>query len=244
MKQGNGYIVGFAAGICIVCSLLLSVIAGSLAGKQEENRVLDKRKNILLAAGVSRDQVGKMSAAEVQTTYDAKLEELVINTAGDVVEGKKPSDLDAKDQSGESRSPKLLPLFRQKDEAGKTVGYIYPVTGKGLWSTMYGYLAVKPDGSEVVGVAFYKHGETPGLGAEIEQPWFTSSFVGKQIYKDGKIEGIEVVKGKVADKTGIDTNHAVDGMSGATLTGNGVTKMSKTEPAKYDAFFKKSGGQR
>lgn len=245
MRQGNGYVIGFAAVVCVVCSLLLSAVSGSLSSRQEVNRVLDRQKNVLMAAGFEAETLAKMKASEVQETYKTRIEELVIDRQGNVVDGVKQSDLKAKEASLEEPSDRL-PLYRVKAEGSsdETVAYIYPIIGKGLWSTLYGYLAVKPAGSEIVGIAFYKHGETPGLGAEIEREWFTSNFKGKELYMGDKLVGVEVVKGKVADRPGVKTEHAVDGISGATLTTNGVTKMMKVVPRLYQPFFQKQGGQK
>lgn len=243
MRQTNAYVIGFAATVCVVCSLALSVISGLLKDQQERNRVLDRQKNILMAVGYSPDELGKKPAAEVEKLYADTFEEMVIDPQGNPIEGARPSELSADEASGEAKAPKRLALFRQKDPSDpqKTLAYVYPVAGKGLWSTMYGYLAVKPDGNEIIGIAFYKHGETPGLGGEIEQAWFTNNFKGKRLYDGAKLAGVEVVKGKVADKTmtAQQQQHAVDGISGATLTGNGVTKMMKAVPMRYEPFFKK-----
>lgn len=244
MRQTNAYVIGFAAVICVVCSLLLASVSGALSSRQEMNRLLDRQKNVLMAAGFEADKLSRMGAAEVQDLYAKRIEELVISRQGDVLDGVKHAELGSKEANLEEPKDRL-PLFRVKSEDGSgTDAYIYPVIGKGLWSTLYGYLAVKPDGSEIVGIAFYKHGETPGLGAEIEREWFTSNFKGKQLYMGDKLVGVEVVKGKVADKVGIRVEHAVDGISGATLTQNGVTKMLQAVPRLYQPFFQKQRGQR
>lgn len=256
--QGNGYTIGFAAAITVICSLLLSGVSGALKEKQEENRVVDRQKNILAALGVPSpkkdgegtlspsDQLAEMGAKEVQDLFNQRVDAQVIDKSGNVVEGKAPTDLPAKVASGEEYNPELgQALYSLKSESGNDVlAYAYPVTGKGLWSTLYGYLAVKPDGNEIVGLSFYKHGETPGLGANIEQPWFRDNFVGKELYKGGKLVGVKVVKGKAADQAApadMKENHMVDGMSGATITGNGVTKMMETKPKRYEPFFEKVG---
>jgi Na+-transporting NADH:ubiquinone oxidoreductase subunit C len=243
MGRGTGYIFGFAAAVCVVCSLLLSVVSGSLRERQEENRALDRQKNVLMAAGYSMADIKAKSREEVQKLYADSFDELVIDTAGNVLADVKQSDLDKKEANLEDKTAKRLPLFRMKDaqNPSQAKAYIYPIIGKGLWSTMYGYLAVKPDGDEIVGIAFYKHGETPGLGAEVAKEWFTNNFKGKRLLAGGKVAGVEVVKGKVADKVGVNPAHAVDGMSGATLTGDGVTKLMKAVPLKYKPFFDKQG---
>lgn len=237
--QGNAYTVGFAAAICVACSLLLSGVSGALKPQQDKNRVLDRQKNILVALGWDKDEVATMTGEQVQSTYKSGVEEMVISRATGKKLDKPIKDLAPKVARGEEKTATELPLYKRVDDDAK-LAFAYPVTGKGLWSTLYGYLAVKPSGNEIVGLTFYKHGETPGLGAEIEQPWFRQNFVGKELYDDGKLVGIEVVKGKAADKPSYKSNqeHMVDGISGATLTGNGVMKMTKVEPLKYSAFFK------
>lgn len=243
MRQTNGYVIGFAAAICVVCSLALSVVSGALKGRQEENRILDRQKNILMAVGYSAEELSQKEPAEVRQLYADTFEELVVGPKGERLDAQL-DDLRADEASGEASQPERLPLFRQKDPANpsQTLAYVYPVAGKGLWSTLYGYLAVKPNGDEVVGIAFYKHGETPGLGGEIEKQWFTDSFKSKRLYEGGAVAGIEVVKGKVADNPAkaARAQYAVDGISGATLTGNGVTKMMRVVPLRYAPFFAKA----
>lgn len=244
MRQGNAYIIGFAAVVCVVCSLLLAAVSGSLASRQEVNRILDRQKNVLMAAGFEAEKLSAMKADEVQRLYADRIEELVIDRQGNVVEGAKQSELAKKAATLEEPGDRL-PLYRVTAEgSSEAVAYIYPIIGKGLWSTLYGYLAVKPAGSEIVGVAFYKHGETPGLGAEIEREWFTSNFKGKELYMGDQLVGVEVVKGRVADKVGVKTEHAVDGISGATITANGVSKLMKSVPRLYQPFFQKQRGQK
>jgi Na+-transporting NADH:ubiquinone oxidoreductase subunit C len=240
--RGNGYTVGFAFAICVICSLLLSGVSSALKDKQELNRVLDRQKNILVALGFDGKKVGKMKAGQVQETYKNNIEEMVISPDGDVQAGKKPSDLEKKVATGEAVGD-FLAVYKRTDpsDRSKAMAYAYPVTGKGLWSTLYGYLAVKDDGSEIVGLSFYKHGETPGLGAEIEKPWFRTNFVGKSLYEGDSLVGITVVKGLAKDNVAFKTSadHMVDGISGATLTGNGVMRMTKVVPRRYEKFFAK-----
>ncbi len=144
---------------------------------------------------------------------------------------------------------KILPNpVNGKIDADHPIGYVIPVNGFGLWDAIYGYLAVKPDGQTVIGISWYEHKETPGLGANIaEEPW-QSEFPNKKIFQPsatGKINmkaapvGITVVKGKVAEVLGSipKANSAVDGMPGATLTGNGVTNAYRDVLAAYRPFF-------
>jgi Na+-transporting NADH:ubiquinone oxidoreductase subunit C len=143
---------------------------------------------------------------------------------------------------------KILPNTRTKGATEKAEGYVIPVNGFGLWDAIYGYLAVKPDGNTVIGISWYDQKETPGLGANIAEASWQNLFPGKKIFQpnaDGSTEmktaplGITVVKGKVADVLGdsAKAKSAVDGMTGATLTGNGVTDAYNAVLAPYRQFF-------
>lgn len=140
---------------------------------------------------------------------------------------------------------KILPNEAKSDQP---IGYVIPVNGFGLWDAIYGYIAVNTTGNEVIGISWYDQKETPGLGANIAEPEWQSLFPGKQIFQespDGKTDfktapiGITVVKGKVADVLGNSpkAKSAVDGMAGATLTGNGVTAAYQESLAPYRAFL-------
>lgn len=135
-----------------------------------------------------------------------------------------------------------------KAEKGKPEGYVIPVNGYGLWDAIYGYLAIKPDGNTVIGISWYDQKETPGLGANIAEPSWQKNFDDKKIFQespDGKTDfqsaplGITVVKGKVSEVLGSSpkAKSAVDGMTGATLTGNGVTDAYKSVLAAYRPFL-------
>ena len=126
--------------------------------------------------------------------------------------------------------------------------YVIPVNGFGLWDAIYGYLALKPDGNTIIGISWYDQKETPGLGANISEASWQSLFPGKHIFQesaDGKTDfktapiGITVVKGKVSEVLGDSpkAKSAVDGMAGATLTGNGVTDAYKNVLDAYRPFL-------
>lgn len=230
--HSNTYTFGFAAVVTIVCSVLLASAATLLKPRQVENEKLDKKKNILLSVGIKPQEGKSFSRKEITDIYAQKIIGLVINNQGEVVQGKLPSEIDPK------KDTDLLALFEEKED-GTTVAYILPVSGKGLWSTIYGYLALQTDGNTVRGITFYKHGETPGLGGEISKEKFCRQFIGKQIFNDaGELVSIIVAKGKAmgnADKL----KHTVDGISGATLTGKGVTNFLKVKLEQYLPFLNK-----
>jgi len=231
--HSDAYTFRFAAVVTIVCSVLLAGAATLLKPRQEENQKLDARKNILASVNIT-PQKGSFSRDQINKLFAENIRELVINASGDVVEGKLPEQIDPK------KDKNLLPVY-ERIQNDSIAAYVIPVSGKGLWSTIYAYIALQTDCDHVLGITFYRHGETPGLGGEISKKWFTDNFKGKRIRDDqGRLVSITVVKGKVAEKcTAKTAPHSVDGISGATLTGRGVTHFLKTELEKYEPFFEK-----
>lgn len=231
----NRYTFTFSIIICVVCGVVLSAVSEGLRKQQELNMAVDVKKNILKAVVLKEPIAPGTKQEEVLKIYNSKIEEIVIDDKGEIVAEKKPSDIQEKDTG-------LYPLYIYKED-GKVLSYAFPIIGQGLWSTLYGYLALETDAITVRGVTFYKHGETPGLGAEIEKAWFQDNFKGKKIYsvEEKKLTPIAVVKGKAADifKDERQINHHVDGITAATITGNGVTAMMEKWLSIYDAYFSK-----
>jgi len=130
-----------------------------------------------------------------------------------------------------------LDFVTGKGDDGKP-SYVLPISGKGLWSTIYGYLALGEDAATVRGVTFYKHGETPGLGGECENPEWCAKWVGKSILDDSKkLVGVIVKKGAVDPTIADDKRHKVDGLSGATITCNGITKFVKSDLTAFEKYL-------
>lgn len=222
--HSDAYTFRFAAIVTIVCSVLLAGAATILKPRQVENEKLDMKKNILVSAGIHSEQ-GAFSRSEITDLYKKYIRKFSINKAGLPVQ-----ETDAKGTNEND----ILSLYKY-EKGGEIAAYIIPVSGKGLWSTIYGYIALGADCNTVEGITFYKHGETPGLGGEISKTWFADNFKGKQIFDDaGNLVSINVAKGKY---TGNEPQHNVDGISGATLTGRGVSHFLKTELEKYKPFF-------
>lgn len=218
--------------LCLVCAIIVAGTAVSLKPKQAENRVLDKQKNILIAANLLPDNA---TPDVIQQTY----QDLITAKVVDLETGEYVEDIDAStfDQRARSKDPehsinltgeqdvasikrrsnKAL-VYLAKDESGEFSSYILPVHGYGLWSTMYAFVAVKPDANTIINLNYYEQGETPGLGAEIENPKWKSIWVGKEIYNDDGEMAINIIKGEAPK----ESKHKIDGLSGATLTGNGV----------------------
>jgi len=227
----NSYVFFFAAIVTITCSILLAAAANLLKDRQQENIALDIRKNILASAELGAEE---MTRQDILDLYDKYIRSKVINLQGEEVPDKTVEQIDPK------KDHNLLPLY-YAEEDGEIMAYIIPISGKGLWSTIYGYLALEQDLNTVKGITFYQHGETPGLGAEIEKEWFTSNFKGKKIHSpEGDLVSITVIKGKVKNLIpDAETYHYVDGISGSTLTGNGLNNFLKKNLETYNSFFDK-----
>ena len=127
-----------------------------------------------------------------------------------------------------------LPMY--EDNSRNVV--VLPISGKGLWSTLFGYFAIDSRNySTVRGITFYKHKETPGLGGEVSKKWFQSNFIGKEIYENNNLNSVKVAKAGYADKNSL---YEVDGISGATITSNGVTTFLLRDLKRYEKYFMKN----
>jgi Na+-transporting NADH:ubiquinone oxidoreductase subunit C len=236
MRSGP-YTVVFVSTIAIVCSLLLSTAATLLRDRQDQNEALSKKENILKAFGVTK----KMDGAAIDMFFTDHVELFAIDLEGniDAEVDAAQLDMEAEDKKTEASS-RRYPIYRCTIE--NEVIYCVPIIGRGLWSKLYGYLSLESDLNTVKGITFYKHGETPGLGAEIEKNWFQDNFLGKTINdQTGTFVSIEVVKGRAVDAYAGNEeklSHAVDGISGATITSRGVTKMLHEDLTKYVPYFK------
>lgn len=232
--SGTRYTFIFAIIVCVVSAVMLATFSEGLREQKELNEALDVQKNILKAVVLKDPITPKMKGPEVLKVYESKIEELVMDAQGNIVEGKTPKQLTEKDKG-------LFPLYIYKED-GQVMAYAFPIIGQGLWSTLYGYLAVESDAMTIRGITFYKHGETPGLGGEIEKEWFQDNFKGKTIYsvKEHKLTPTVVVKGKAADVVSKDElSYHVDGITAATLTGKGVTELMARWVKVYDAYLSK-----
>ena len=237
MQKDDRNVLTFAAIVCITCSVLLSSAAALLEKKQAYNIELDRKINVLKAFGVEVvDENGKkvLSSEEVDGYFKDYISEVVLDgKTGEIIPGKTTAVLSKDDLKRKT----LLPLY-QWTEQGSVKKYAFPISGKGLWSTLYGYMALEDNLATIIGITFYKHGETPGLGGECEQPWFQNAFKGKRVWGNGKLLPFEVVKGGVANKYPSGNDHAVDGISGATTTGQGIQTFIRSDLALYDNYFR------
>jgi len=238
MNRSKVYSVVFVLIITVFWGFVLSFAATSLREPQQANEQRNIRENILKAVGLmEREQ--QLEPEEINQLYDDSVESFLVDHEGKVIPGSSADGVDLEEEL-ENPDPAAwrLPVF-VVTEGGKASVYAIPVYGQGLWSTLYGYLALEDDLDTVKGITFYKHGETAGLGAEIEQAWFQDNFVGKRIFDGSALRSIQVVKGKVADvfSNAADHTYAVDGISGASITGRGVTNLLQEKLAIYAPYI-------
>ena len=238
-KESPGKTIAVAFVLCLVCSIIVSSAAIFLKPMQVKNQIIDVKKNILMVSGLIDD--GGISASEVEDKF-ASVTPVVVNLAtGEVNSDIDASSYDQKKAAKDTSLNEVIPA--EKDRArikmraknalvylvkkeGVTDQLILPVHGKGLWSTMYGFLALDKDGSTVRGLTFYQHGETPGLGGEIDNPSWKKQWPGKQVFGPSGDVQLGLIKGLV-DNSRPEAKYQIDGLSGATLTSNGVTEMVK-----------------
>jgi len=219
-----------AALLCVVCSVLVSSAAVGLKPIQEFNKELETKKNILSAAGLLKPNT------DIEATFKKiKLQVVELETGNLVTDDafknfdqkkavKNPKlsiDIpEAKDLGKIKRRAKYAQIYLVMDQ-DKISTIVLPIYGKGLWSTMYAFLAIEGNTNVIKGLSFYEHGETPGLGGEVDNPLWKKQWEGKQIYDTSGNLAITILKGKV-DPAKPEAVHQVDGLSGATLTTVGV----------------------
>ncbi len=230
-KFSNFYIFSFASIMVIVVAAVLSVAALLLQPLQDKNVAIEKKRNILSSIHV------ETTAADAEEKYDQYIvETFVVNSAGERIDGVDAFSVVMRDEMRKPMEERRLPVYVGQKEDGRKV--IVPLYGKGLWGPIYGYMALDEDMNTIYGANFGHDKETPGLGAEINQTWFQEPFIGKTIFDEsGKFTSIEVVRG------GADPNdpHAVDAISGGTITSKGLQAMLYDCLLSYETFFKNGG---
>ncbi|MBL4608508.1 MAG: Na(+)-translocating NADH-quinone reductase subunit C [Pseudomonadales bacterium] len=228
--------------LCLVCSVIVSVAAVSLKPIQKQNKLLDKQKNILAAAGLlspgvsvkdafEKVEVKLVNVSEGRFATESELADLGVTdlslynqrraakTSG--INVKLPSDIDT--ASIHSRA-KYAAVYLYRDSNGGLDKIILPIHGYGLWSTLYGFIALENDLNTVAGLGFYEHAETPGLGGEVDNPRWKAQWPGKQVYKEDNSVGLRLKKGGV-DASKPQAIYQVDALAGASLTSRGVTNL-------------------
>ena len=236
MNESIGKTIAVAFAVCLVCSLVVSTSAVSLRDLQKENKLNDKRIKILQVANIYDPE---LPIAEQFLELESKF--IDFNT-GITMDEYNNFDIDDYDQVVATKDSNLstkvpvsedIAIIKNRENVGKIyilrneIGnidkLILPIRGYGLWGTLYGYISIENDFNTVSGIEFYEHKETPGLGAEVDNPKWKAQWKGKKIYKNNQVE-LAVIKGRVEDGD-LNSSYKIDGLSGATITSRGVTNM-------------------
>jgi len=237
--DSNLYTLLFAVGMVLIVGSLLAFFASALKHKITENKRIEKQQNILYAMGVNENDASSaifVSKDKVGEEFSKYITKQLVIEGTTISEDAKAYLIDIKKQQTAAKEGKVrkLPLFvGEKD--GLTF-YIAPIRGKGLWDAIWGYVAMNAD--MVVQGAYFDHkGETAGLGANIKLRFFMDDFIGEHLLKDGSFKGITISKSNNDPKNNDKTDNEVDAIAGATITGDGVSAMIKSELKKYLPFF-------
>ena len=226
--HSNSYTIIFTSVVTIILGGFLSVAAGTLKEIQDLNVENDSKKNILSSLGYKPISEESWSSNDITKIFEDNIDAYVLNTEGNRI------DIDPSNINTEN-DKENFPIYVDKKN-GIVNGYAIPISGKGLWSTLYGYFAVEPDGITAKGITFYAHKETPGLGGEVDKPWFQNNFIGKRfVDEEGNLVGVKVMKGKANP----ESPYEVDGISGATITSKGLESFLINDLEKYEPFFRK-----
>ncbi|CAA0119930.1 Na(+)-translocating NADH-quinone reductase subunit C [Halioglobus japonicus] len=225
-------IVAFS--LCIVCSVIVSTAVVMLKPIQEVNKTLDRKRNILAAAGMLvegesvDEQFAQIQTRVVDLTTGKFADDAVNVDRYDQRKAAKDPAQSAELTADEdlakiSRREKYALIYIVQNPQGDIEKIILPIRGYGLWSTLHGFIALESDANTIAGLGFYEHGETPGLGGEVDNPRWKASWPGKLVYRDGEVQ-VGLIKGAV-DASAASAAWEIDGLAGATLTSKGVTNL-------------------
>ncbi|MDF9434787.1 MULTISPECIES: Na(+)-translocating NADH-quinone reductase subunit C [Chromohalobacter] len=219
-----------ALALCIVCSVVVSTAAVVLRPKQQQNQELDRKSNILQVADLYEPGM------DIEEAFSEYITPRVIELeSGDYTDRFDPESFDQFEAAQDPATSRTLSGEEDRAGIGREEMYstvylvgdpedpeqiILPIRGQGLWGLMRGFFALEGDGNTIIGLSYYSHAETPGLGGEVDNPRWKSKWEGKEVYADGDMDPeISLVKG------GAEGEYEVDALSGATLTSRGVTNM-------------------
>ncbi len=226
--MSNRYVFMYASAMVIIVALVLSTAATLLRPLQERNMRIEKMQNILAAINIPAPRA---EAEELFNQYVTTTK--IVNHQGEELEGD-AFEVDLQDENRKDVADRQLPVFIAEVD-GETF-FIVPLRGNGLWGPIWGYVGLESDLVTIAGANFDHASETPGLGAEIADREFQEQFPGKRIFDEaGNFSPVRVVKGRAP----AGDLYAVDGISGGTITSNGVTNMLRDGLEVYKSYFEK-----
>jgi Na+-transporting NADH:ubiquinone oxidoreductase subunit C len=235
LEYSSRYIVLFAAAVCGVCSIFVAMSAELLRDRQERNKLIDVQEKVLTLAGMMAEGES-LSGEQVEALYAANIKPRVIDLeSGRYTPDVDPASYDQRTASTDPDTSKAAPenaakvrrlpnhavVYQVQPDGEAVQAVILPIQGQGLWSTLYGFISLADDANTIEGITFYEHGETPGLGGEVDNPRWKALWKGRKAYDAKGSVAIEVKKGR-AGSPDEDPYH-VDGLSGATITSRGVS---------------------
>nr|WP_250208838.1 Na(+)-translocating NADH-quinone reductase subunit C [Morganella morganii] len=218
--------------LCLVCSIVVAGSAVGLKSTQQTQIMLDKQRNILDVAGLLTPS---MPADEIDAVYKKFIRAKMVNLkTGQMSDSTGKYDLNDELRSDETsialspeedlakirRRANSAEIYLVQNEQGETSKIVLPVYGSGLWSVMYAFIAIDVDGITSEGITYYQHGETPGLGGEVDNPQWRKQWIGKKLFNEEGMPAIKIVRSGATDSP-----YGIDGLSGATLTSNGIQHM-------------------
>jgi Na+-transporting NADH:ubiquinone oxidoreductase subunit C len=235
MQKGAVYSIFFAAVVCLVCAVFVSSSAVSLRSRQEANAFLDKQRNVLIAAGLANEDE-TLTTDEIQERF-APIDTVVVDLeTGEELPDVDPETFDQRAAASDPNTSREAPanpagiervpnqaLVYRLEENGELRLLILPIEGKGLWSTLYGFIALDADLDTIQGITFYEHKETPGLGGEVDNPRWKALWPGRRAFGDDDEPRIQVIRGQAGPPS--EDPYRVDGLSGATMTSRGVGRL-------------------
>lgn len=236
MRHSTTYTILFAAAVCVVCAVLVSSSAVSLSERQSLNAKLDKYKNVLYAAGLAEPSE-RLGAEETARRFERVRTLVVELESGEIVDDVDWESYDPEKAAADpvlgrpapenpsaiKRLPKYQIIYHVVDESAEPELVVLPIKGYGLWSTLYGFLALERDTKTIRGITYYQHAETAGLGGEVDNPAWKRLWKGRLAYDEDWRPAIVVIKGPAGPPAA--DPYRVDGLSGATITSRGVTNM-------------------
>lgn len=232
----NTYIFIFSSVMVIIVATLLTFVSESLRPFQEKNVEVEKKLDILRSVGLDDGVAEAENKSQfVEEKYAENItKSLVINVDGEIQEGVEAFPISLKEELAKAPQERNLPVFIYTTPEGKEIK-IVPLQGKGLWGPIWGYISFRPDLSTIYGATFSHAKETPGLGAEIAQDFFQDQFTGKKIFNEAdEFVSVQVLKGG----TNPDNPHAVDAISGGTITSVALQEMLHNCLGNYETYFK------
>ncbi len=236
MQYSTNYIIIFILILTASVAVALTGLREATKGKAVQNEDIFNKRAILSAVEdylPNGQKASELSDQQVLDLFNQQVDQIVLDMNGEVKEDMKAENIDMAKERKKPEAERMLPLFNYRGPNGEEL-YIISVRGNGLWDEIWGNIALKSDLNTIAGAAFDHKGETPGLGAEIkDNPAFSAQFKGKEIYnEEGEYVSVVVRKGGARDE-----DHEVDGISGATVTADGVTEMLKRGIAYYQPYF-------